>query len=338
MPGESRLRDLSWFAVLLLLTILPAGAQNRAGVPRNVLLIGWDGAQRAHVNECLARGELPVLQQMASEGRMVNIDVRGTTDTKAGWSQILTGYNPEVTGVFGNRRYGPIPRGLSVFERLESAFGSDSIVTAAVIGKKGHVDADGPKRVALDGLKPVRRKALIRKSGGVVITEGEREYLQIPAKPYFYTKEGIDLFINGLIQNDTVAIHAMALLERYKDSRVFFFVHFAEIDHNGHRDGENAPSYSEALRSCDRWTGEILKKLKSLGLYEQTLVYVTADHGFDEGSTRHQNAPEVFLVTNDPLVAADGTRADITPTILDRFGVSTATLRPPLDGVSLIRR
>jgi hypothetical protein len=43
--------------------------------PTNIVLIGWDGAQRSHVKECLSRGELPNLTRLAAEGAMVDIDV-----------------------------------------------------------------------------------------------------------------------------------------------------------------------------------------------------------------------------------------------------------------------
>jgi hypothetical protein len=112
--------------------------------PRNIVLIGWDGTQRNHLKEMISRKEVPNLMALAAEGRLVNIDVTtGATDTKAGWSQILTGYVPEKTGVFSNSRYQPIPEGYTVFERLEAFFGPENIVTMAIVGKKGHVDDDG---------------------------------------------------------------------------------------------------------------------------------------------------------------------------------------------------
>lgn len=30
--------------------------------PRNIILFGWDGAQRNHVHECLERGERPTVR------------------------------------------------------------------------------------------------------------------------------------------------------------------------------------------------------------------------------------------------------------------------------------
>jgi hypothetical protein len=293
-------------AILLVAAGLAAAGCARVEHPANIVLIGWDGAQRNHVRECLAKGELPNLRKLSAEGALVDIDVIRTTDTKSGWAQILTGYEPEVTGVFSNGRYGPIPKGYTVFERLEDFFGADKIATLAVIGKKEHVDSDGPKKDA-------------------------------PAKPYYYTKDGMDLFLNGLGVNDNVGNKALELLEQYKGMRFFFFIHFADVDHQGHGSSENSKQYNDALLSCDAWLGKIVAKLKELGLYEETRIYVTADHGFDENQKSHADAPYVFLATNDKGVIRGGTRADIAPTILDRFGVDLSKLKPPLDGKSLLR-
>jgi len=129
---------------LVVLITSAASSQGREGKPRNIILIGWDGAQRNHVKESLNRRELPNLTGLSSEGTLVAIDILRVTDTKAGWAQILTGYEPEVTGVFSNRHFQPIPRGYTVFERLEEFFGPDNFITVAVIGKKGNLGANPP--------------------------------------------------------------------------------------------------------------------------------------------------------------------------------------------------
>ncbi|MHC4741840.1 MAG: alkaline phosphatase family protein, partial [Planctomycetota bacterium] len=138
-------RIVSVLIVSILIVVEAAPAR-----PQNMILFGWDGAQRDHIDEALSRGELPTLKKMGEQGAYVKIDIEGTTDTKAGWSQILTGYYPKVTGVYSNGRYQPVPVGLSIFERLETHFGTDDFVTVAVIGKKGHCGAnDPPKKVRL---------------------------------------------------------------------------------------------------------------------------------------------------------------------------------------------
>ncbi|MBC7083039.1 MAG: alkaline phosphatase family protein [Firmicutes bacterium] len=54
----------------------------------------------------------------------------------------------------------------------------------------------------------------------------------------------------------------------------------------------------------DEWLGRIVAKLKDLGIYECTRIYVTSDHGMDEGKTSHAMAPYVSLATNDPGIKA----------------------------------
>ena len=331
-----------WTFVLMLAMVFvavaacnPTAQASQETPPRNIVLIGWYGAQRNHVKEALARGELPNLKQLSSEGALVAIDVNRTTDTKAGWSQILSGYEPEVTGVFSNSRYQPIPKGYTVFERLEEHFGKDNFATVAVIGKKGHVDADPPVKQPLSDKSGKAQET--KKPDQQIIVENGARYLVTPGKPYYNAKESMDVFINGLNEDQKVGTLALGMLDKYKDKPFFFFVHFAEVDHKGHSFGENSKEYNDALISADTWTGKIVAKLKELGLYDKTLVYVTADHGFDEGLTSHNDAPYVFLATNDKGVIRRGERADITPTILDRFGLDLSKINPPLDGHSLLK-
>jgi hypothetical protein len=325
--------------MLALLVGLMLGAMAQA--PRHIILIGWDGAQRNHVNECLQRAELPNLAALSAAGTKVDIDITEVTDTKAGWSQILTGYKAAVTGVYSNSKYQPIPKGYSIFERLEAADGAKQIATLAVIGKKGNIDADGPVRIPYASMEKRQQSnpQHAKKAGksGTVVEENGKKYLALPGKPYFHTKDGMDLFLNGLEKNDAVGAKALEVLEQQKDKPFFFFIHFAEVDHQGHRFGENSKEYNDALISCDTWLGKIREKVKALGLEGDSLIYVTADHGFDEGQKQHKDAPTVFLVTNDKGVVRGGNRMDIAPTIYDRLGIDMTKMLPPLDGTSLLK-
>ena len=62
-----------------------------------------------------------------------------------------------------------------------------------------------------------------------------------------------------------------------------------------------------------------------------------ADHGFNVVGKGHSYAPFVFVATNDKKVMRDGTRADIAPTVLDRFGLDLAKFEPKLDGEPLTK-
>ncbi|MBW2263492.1 MAG: alkaline phosphatase family protein [Deltaproteobacteria bacterium] len=304
---------------------LMAGSEGKEPPVKNVILIGWDGAGRQNVKEGLEAGYLPALQRLKDEGSLVAIDILRTTDTKAGWTQILTGYEPEKTGVFSNKRYEPIPKGYTLFERLEKFFGPSKILTAAVISKKVNMGTDGPRIVPLK--KGQKAKYQVTLDG--------KDYEAFPGKPYFHTHGAVDIFINGLHWDKDVGKKALALIEQNKDRRFFFFVHFGEVDRKGHMFGENSSRYVDAMKSADTWTGRILDKLEALGMDEETLVYVTSDHGFDEDGVKHFDAPYVWLATNDGGVMRRGNREDIAPTIMSRFGMDLDSVEPALDGKPL---
>jgi len=303
-------------------------ARSEEPAPRNVILFGWDGAQREQVTQALVLGELPTLAGIVRRGTWAEIEIEGATDTKAGWAQILTGYKPEVTGVFSNRKYRPIPKELTIFERLPKDY-----LTLAVIGKKGHVDAGAPRKVRLDGKVKRGRRAADSK---IVVEDGVK-WLVTPGKPYFHTRQAMDLFENGLKRDEVVGRRAIALLQEHRKRPFFLFVHFAEVDSNGHKHGENSAEYRQALISNDYWTGRVLHTLKELGLARRTLVYVTADHGFDENLKGHRAAPHVFLATNDKRVCRGGLRQDVAATIYDALGLDPKAFDPPLDGRSLAK-
>ena len=341
-------------AILCLMPVLPPTIAS-GDRPQNIILFGWDGAQREHVKQCLDRGELHNLQKLIDEGTFVEIDVEGTTDTKAGWSQILSGYYPEVTGVYSDDQYQPIPKGLSIFERLEAHFGADKFVTVAVIGKSGNIGAAAPKKTKMPEENQSSQAGETREGGkkadgsqakqadpkeqpqGIILVDNGIKYRVIPGQPYYVAKDSMDLFENGLNENKRVGTRAVELLEKYKDKPFFFFVHFAEVDHAGHEDGENSKEYNDALISNDLWTGKIIGKVRELGLADKTEFYVAADHGFDEDKKGHSFAPYVFLATSNKKVSRNGRRQDVAPTIMESFGLNLNELEPALDGISLTR-
>jgi len=329
---------LCWIFLLVLTFGMTSGAHGQVSKepPRNIILIGWDGVQRNHLKECLGRSDLPHLKRLSVAGTIVAIDILRMTDTKAGWAQILTGYEPEVTGVFNDRKFGPIPKGYTIFERLKEFFGPRNFTAGAIIAKRGNLGAQPPRPQLLpEGGE--ERKENQPDIGGKIIVEKGRKYILIPAEPYYYAKNGMDTFLNGLIESRKVAAKTRAWLEQYQKRPFFLFVHFGEVDQKGHQFGENSKEYNNALISVDAWTGKIIEKVKELSLYDKTSIYVTADHGFDEGLKTHKDAPYVFLATNDRQVIRRGFRADIAPTILDRFGLDLNQIDPPLPGKPLTK-
>lgn len=106
-----------------------------AASPQNIILIGWDGADREHVDRFRSREELPNLQRLIDRGVLVNIYGEDVVNTDGAWTQVLTGYLPETPGS-GQGSSGTARKGATVFERLENHFGSDKFVTAALVGRQ----------------------------------------------------------------------------------------------------------------------------------------------------------------------------------------------------------
>ncbi len=336
----------SRFPALVLAVLAITAVLRAADVPQGIMVIGWDGAERNNVKRLLAADELPNLAALVKDGALVDIDVvTGATETAPGFAQILTGYAPDKIGVLTDKIYRPIPRGYTIFERLKDFFGPGNIATAAIISKTSYyLSEDSPFRIPYDTWREIqvdKKKIDDNKpgpdelQGGVIVKENGAKFVQIEGGPYLNAKDCIDSFVNGLILNEKVGAAAMEQLEKCKDKRFFIFVQFIQPDKNGHKYGENSREYSDGIKSDDFYTGKIIDKLKELKIYDQTLVYVTADHGFDNGKKTHDYAPYIFLATNDKEVNRDGTREDIAPTVLKRFGLDLSKIEPGLEGIPL---
>ncbi|MEI7905667.1 MAG: alkaline phosphatase family protein, partial [Candidatus Firestonebacteria bacterium] len=132
-----------------------------------------------------------------------------------------------------------------------------------------------------------------------------------------------------------VAGAGMKYLEQFKEKRFFMFLHFSDPDTKGHGFGEGSSEYEKALVTCDEQAGRVINKLKELGIYGKTAIYITADHGFDKRKNDHKNAPEIFLAATDPSIKKNGIQSDITPTILKYFCLDLTKLEPVLPGIPL---
>jgi hypothetical protein len=281
---------------------------------KNVVLIGWDGVQRNHLYELLNRSALPNLASFVDQGTMVNITVSDHgTDTKAGWTQILTGYRWWRNGVFNNVYwFHGIPAGFTSLERAENYFGSNNIVTGFIVGKLAHMEIRDGTGDAVNGR--YTHEALYRNL--------------IPT---------LDVVTNG-DRNDSIIGPAMLQFVTNRAGNHFFaFFHFSDPDSAGHnpQGGENSALYENAIIRCDFWLGQLVERLKTLGIDQKTLIYLTADHGFDEGGFQHLYAPYIFLASNDKRVTRNGDQIDVAPTVYYGLGMWGNNFSPALDGYPL---
>ncbi len=301
-------------------TNLVLGNSGYTGNNTNVILLGWDGVQRNHLYELLNVGKMPNLSAFIQTGKMVNVTVSDHfTDTKAGWTQILTGYKWWKTGVFENAIwFNAIPRGYTIPERLENFYGSNQIATAFIAGKLNQMEIeDGTGSAAI---------------GTPFSTySNEALYANLPSQLDFVSVGDLNEDRNA----DVVGPLTLQFIQNNSNNHFFGFFHFSDPDHIGHMFGENSEEYSNAIQTCDYWLGQILGKLGTLGLSQNTLIYITADHGFDEGGFSHRNAPYIFLATNDNNVNRNGDEVDVAPTVYYGLGLWNQSFSPALDGYPL---
>ena len=328
----------------------------------NAILISWDGVQYEHLKECLNRKELPNLQEIIDKGSFIPMWVYHVTDTKAGHSEMLSGYPPEVTGVYSNSNFKPVPDGYSIFSRLEHAYGDDNIVTVMLTGKSNHIGSLGPnessqqpnllprqqpalavqlrrliQRARLDSAQiAVLRQIFPNIQAGIDTTRQNLLITNPNGEPWYFEKNKMDVWDGDKQRNaGEVGPKAMHYIEQYKDKRFFMFFHFSDPDTKGHQSGENSQDYTDAIIACDVWLGEIADALNKNKLYDKTMIYVTTDHGFNEGTNGHNFAPDIWLASTDKGLFGPGAQGDIVPTLLSRFEIAVNAIQPTYPGHNL---
>ncbi len=288
--------------VILLFSMLLASPAYSEDEAPNVILISFDGYQRNHLWEQLDAGEMPNLKRLMEAGVYLELNqIDYMTQTKTAHAQMLSGYQANVTGVYANLIvFHPLPTGYTLLERAESHFGSENVATGFISGKTTNI---------------------------------------IPA---FADMEGVDYvsMVDEYLEDDKggTGEKFLRFIDDHHEDHFVAFFHTAEPDKLGHLYGENSPEYHEGGLRCDRYLGLILDKLEEYGIIDETLVYVTTDHGFLEGGFKHPHEPLTWLVSNDLRLEAnvDETRLfipDIAATIYRALGIEV--MEPPLRGYPL---
>jgi len=111
----------------------------------------------------------------------------------------------------------------------------------------------------------------------------------------------------------------------------FLFIHLDEVDHAGHKHGWKSPEYYAAVREVDGLIGEIVQALQQAGIYEKTILAMTADHGGTGTSHGGESMAEleIPLILRGPGVRRTEIKTpvntyDLAPTLAWIFG-----LKPP---------
>ncbi len=93
---------------------------------------------------------------------------------------------------------------------------------------------------------------------------------------YLFPKQAVNKDLP--CKNDTATTEASVnyIKEKKPD---FLFIHFDEPDGVGHNIGHNIPAYYEQVHKNDILLGRILQAVKDAGIWDNTVIILSADHG-----------------------------------------------------------
>ncbi|KKM19865.1 hypothetical protein LCGC14_1651290 [marine sediment metagenome] len=295
--------------LLIMLVILTAGVcvwlvvQRRSSAPaiRHVVLISLDTC-RADYLSCYgyARPTTPHIDALAKQGYLFSHTMTPIPMTLPAHTSMLTGTIPPHHGKH---------------ENSDVHFDPSHVTLAALLKKKGY-----------------RTGAFV---GAQILNHR------------FGLDRGFDTYHDRFAQQgqserraEEVNRAAFAWLEKQKDNPVFLFLHYYD-PHDTYDPPEpfattfKESPYAGEIAYVDHCIGQVVAKLKSLDMYESSLIIVTGDHGEmlgEHGETTHmffiyQSAMKVPLVYKLPgSSAADkiddlASIIDIVPTVCDLLDI-----------------
>lgn len=105
----------------------------------------------------------------------------------------------------------------------------------------------------------------------------------------FYEWEGIKYLVDTLslsrhaicpdYEKNTTGLCEMAVKYIKEEKPHLFAVCFDQLDHVGHAAGHDTPGYYEKLEELDVQVDRILQAVREAGIWDDTIIIMTADHG-----------------------------------------------------------
>lgn len=290
-----------FFAVAVLTaTILKLFISYTSSTPKNVILISIDTCRADHLG-CYGykRPTTPNIDALAKEGIVFENVFTPVPMTLPAHCSMLTGTIPPYHGVHDN---------------FDFQLGKSNITLAEILKQKG---------LTTDGI--IAASILDSQFG---IAKGFDTY-----NDRFDSSLKLSDRISER-KTDEVTRHALNWLDEHKAKPFFLFLHYYD-PHSPYKPPQPfAAKFSDHLYAgeiayVDDCIGKVIQKLKSLALYDSTLLIVTSDHGEmlnEHGEDQHgyfiyQSAIKVPLVLKLPgrhkskRIAEPAGLIDIVPTV-----------------------
>ncbi len=319
---------------------------------KNVVFITWDGTNHLVLEDMIADGLLPNTAKIDQDGYRQTIRIQShLTSTNPGLACMETGYGAEINmipyNMFG---YGTtkisIPDNMTISERLKNSFGNDITTmfvyawqTAAM--NMTYINQDPNIDPIYDNMKA--QVDMYFASENLSWVPGDPDAM---AANFHGFDEDSQLYLSPVMNAYYLGGVAADFLANVTTDRFYLRIHMTEPDQAGHgygvRDtttGEYTPEYMQSLVDCDVGTGYILDQLESMGVMDDTLIIIGADHGMyghgHDGGVWPINEDEIttntFIISDDSVKTPFGVPAyqrDVAPTILGAMGVDTLKVDP----------
>jgi len=280
---------------------------SRAEYVPNIILISIDTC-RADYLSCYGypRKVTPSIDGVADQAVRFEHAITPVPLTLPAHCSMLTGTIPPYHGVHGNTDY---------------QLGGSNITLAEILHDHGYRTAAFVSAFVLDGKFGLDQGFDYYNDQ----FEEEHKYLQIAER-----------------RGQEVTRLTNAWLEQNRHERFFLFLHYFD-PHADYRPPEpfastfNNSPYAGEIAYADHCIGEVIEKLKELGVYDSSLIIITADHG--EGLGEHSEGEHGFFIYQStvrvPLIikpphcrkarkiSAQAALLDIVPTVLGFLDIPT---------------
>lgn len=184
---------------------------------------------------------------------------------------IVTGVQPSVHGVYYNAMFEPAGS-------TGKIYWNDSSIKVPTLWKAAQ--EKGMKATAL--FWPVSAGAPVSYNIPDIGSMGEavREQYSKPAGFMNTVKSEVFDGAAKIEYGRDVNVAKIAAYVIKKDQPHLMTIHFFSVDHAEHMDGREGPMVTEAVAGADSGVGIIVDALKVAGIWKNTVIIVTGDHGF----------------------------------------------------------
>ena len=122
---------------------------------------------------------------------------------------------------------------------------------------------------------------------------------------HLFDRKAADVVINPATQAETMEKAGHFLVEK---KPTLTFIHLDDVDHAGHGNGWLSTQYDAAIREADRLIGELITRLGTAGMLDQTVILVTADHGgkgTEHGGLRMSDLEIPWIIAGPGIVRGE---------------------------------